>query len=124
MLKGKAPERRHDTGRDQAKLLFQPARAGLDLGGPGIAIPRRPAPDDVADKDPVPVEPRLVEHLVEEFPRPADERNAEFVLPGSGGLAEEHHPRLWISGPGDDLDAGKREIAARAAHHGRMQGGE
>ena len=68
--------------------------------GSRIAIPRRPALDDVGDVEVPPRQPHLLEHeAVEQLARSSDERETLLVLLGAGTLAHEHQVGVGLPMP-------------------------
>src|SRR3954447_4752343 len=99
----KVAERADDLGLDQLDLAVQVGLAGLDLVGQRVAVAGRPAADHVRDEYLRALDPDLREQLVEQLPRPADERKALQILGCAGRLADEHHVRVGVAGAEDDL---------------------
>ena len=80
-----------------------------------IAVPRRPALDHVGDVDLVAREAHRLDHLRQQLPGAADERNPLDVLVRAGRLADEHQVRVRIPDAEHDLLAPERvQLAARA----------
>jgi hypothetical protein len=77
-----------------------------------VAIVRRSAFEDVADKHLFPVQRDLSEQLVEQLPGLADERQPHPILVSARRLADEHQVGVGISGA--EHDRGPR-LVQRAA---------
>ena len=85
-------------------LLHEPRRAGLDLVLLRVAVPRRPALQDVADVDVAAVESEdVAEDLREQLPGGSDERLSLLVLVEPGRLTDEQHVRIRVPHPEHDL---------------------
>ena len=83
--------------------------------GMRVAVPGRPALQDVRDEDVRAREPDAAEELVEELPGLTHERHALLVLVESRRLADEHEVGVRAPGAEDDLRAALREGATGAA---------
>ena len=82
--------------------------------GQRVAVPGRPALQDVRDEHVGARQPDPAEELVEELARLADERDALLVLVEPGRLADEHEVGVRASRAEHDLRTSLRERAARA----------
>src|SRR5690606_21580269 len=74
LLRREGADREDRPGRDELELTVKEAGTGLDLVGPGVPVPRRPALEDVADEDLAPREPDREEEQVQELSGRPDER--------------------------------------------------
>src|SRR5919204_633480 len=93
----------------------QPNVARGDLVREGIAVLRRPVPDDVGDEHLAPVEADPREELVEELAGGTDEGLPLNVLVVTGSFAEEEDPRLPCALAGDGLPRAAVEWAGDAS---------
>ena len=113
-LGGEIAQRADDPRLDQADLLEQVGVARLDLDRRGVAIPGRPAHQDVGDEDFRTRHPDLLQQLGQESARAADERQPLAVLFRPRRLADEHHVGIGVAGAEDDLVACRGKGAALA----------
>ena len=121
----KPPTARIARGRTAAIWPSEKRRARGDLVGLRVAVPRRPALDDVADVDGL--LPREVDRLEQEVEEPsgtAHERQSRPVLVRAGRLPDHHHLRLRVAVREDHLAAGLRKPAARAGGRDLLELGE
>ncbi len=117
-LRREVAERRDDRRLDQLDLLEEVALAGLDLVGLRVAVPGRPALQDVRYVHVGTGHPDLREQLLEQLARLADERQPLPVLVEARRLADEHQVGVRIAGAEHHLCTALREPAARAAGDG------
>ena len=105
---------------DDGKLPVQELAADLHLIGFRSAIFRRPALHHVADIDVFAEDfdaflfRRVFDHLCEQLPGAADERDALRVLIGARTFADEDQRRFGIADAEDDLVAALMQAAAAA----------
>src|SRR5262249_2573804 len=77
-----------------------------------VAVPRRPALDDVADVDVLAAKPHaLGDDLREQLSRAPDERLALRVLVRARPFADEDESRLRIADAEDEMAATRRQLA-------------
>ena len=89
-LHRKAPEGDNQPGVNQRDLLVEVGPAGLDLWWLGIAVPWRPAFDDIGDIHILPFEVDLGQEFVQIVARRADKGYALAVFVKAGTFADEH----------------------------------
>src|SRR5436309_10054201 len=111
-LRCEIAERRDDARPDQLDLPPGMALAGLDLVGEGIAVPRRPTFEDIADVHLCALEADPGEQLLEQLAGRADERDPLLVLVEPRRFPDEHQVGVWIARAEDDLRPALRERAA------------
>ena len=88
--------------------------ARLDLIRLRVAVPGRPAHDDVRDIDVVALQPHAGEQSVQQLSGLTDERDPLLVLVEARSLADEHQVGARIAGAEHDLRPPLGEPAARA----------
>src|SRR5256714_5749320 len=98
-----------DFGPDQPKLLLEIGRAGLRFGGLRIPICRRPAFEDVGDKDVAAREPDATGWSVEHCARRTNNRLALQVLVLTGRLPDDHDPRVLRANARDSVGSSEAE---------------
>src|SRR5262245_34380935 len=91
MLGRGATEEHHLLRRDKLYLPLEKGPASLSLLWRRRAVSRRSPVDDVGDVHIRFAEADRRQHLIEQLPRPADERLAFEVLLASRRLADQHH---------------------------------
>src|SRR5215212_1157713 len=79
-LRREGPQRQDDFGLDELDLANQIGRAGDDLVGHRIAVPRRTMLEDICDEDVLALEVDRPENLVDQLARLTHERLALLVL--------------------------------------------
>ena len=79
-----------------------------------MTVVGRAAFEDICDKAVVSHEADLGEELVEQLPRPPDERLSLLILVEAGRLADEHQVRVGVPVPEDDRRPTVRERALPA----------
>src|SRR5262245_4094688 len=109
------PERDHDFGSNQLDLPAQEGLARVDLVGLGVAVPRRPALDDVADVDVLPAKPHaLRDDLGQQLSGAADEGLAAQVLVVPRALSHEDQASTGIAYTEDEVRPPRSELAPAA----------
>jgi len=88
--------------------------AGRDLLWERVAVSRRPAFEDIRDKNVGARQSDPAEQLVEELACLPHERDTLLILVEAWGLADEHEIRIRAPRAEHDLSAPLRERAARA----------
>src|SRR5262245_48082808 len=114
-LGGEVAKRRDERWLDQLNLAEQVALAGLDLVRHRVAVPGRPAFQDVRDVDVASLQADAGQKLIEQLPCLADERKALLVLVEARRLADEHQLGVRVTHAEHDLRAVLREPTALAA---------
>src|SRR5690606_11993121 len=103
LLRREGADREDRPGRDELELTVKEAGTGLDLVGPGVPVPRRPALEDVADEDLAPRAPDREEEQVQELSGRPDERPPGPVLLAAGRLAHNDEIGRGVPFPEDHV---------------------
>ncbi len=111
----KFPSVQITAGSISSTWLEQVLPAVLDLDGLRVAIAGGPALQHVRDEHIRAAQSDLHEQRLEEFPGPADERQALLILAGARGLAYEHQLSVRVARAEHDGFAGRRKLGAALA---------
>src|SRR5436309_768738 len=112
--RGEVPQGHDDAGADVLDLTGEEWPAGFDLVRKRVAVPGRPAFDDVADVDVLTPEADLAEQLGQELACSSHERLALLVLVIAGAFPDEHRTGVWVPHAEHDLRAATGQPAQRA----------
>ena len=107
-------QRDDDLGPHHIDLPEEERRAGIGLFRLGGAIAGRTALDHVGDVDLFALQAHGRDHVVEQLPGAAHERQSLRVFVGAGAFADEHQARVGRAVGKHDLVAALVQGAARA----------
>jgi hypothetical protein len=106
-----SPQSHNDLGLYDLDLPLKKGQATDYLVGPGIAIFRRAAFQDVAYEHIASLEPAGGDDSVQQLARPADKGTTLGVLVGAGGLPDEHYSGVRIAFARNGIGPGRIQAA-------------